>query len=70
MVIFLIGVSFSEEDGLFGIFAGLLGIFAVLLYAFVLYLAFHLVAEYGWSGLEQLKEVIKEAIGLGQPPTS
>ena len=61
-VIFLIGIGLSEEDGLFGVGAIFIGILAVLLYAFIIYIAIHLIGEYGWEGLSHLKEVVKQQL--------
>lgn len=66
MVIFLIGVALCEEDGLFGLLAALAGLAAVALYSFVIYLAIHLFREYGWEGVQNIKEVIKDKLGLTQ----
>ncbi len=63
-VVFLLGVGISEEDGLFGFVAIFVGILAVLLYAFVIYIAIHLVSEYGWDGLSQLKDMLKQYLSL------
>ena len=68
MVIFLVGVALCEEDGLFGLGAGLCGLAAAALYAFVLYLAVVLFREYGWEGVKNLKEVLKEKLGLAETP--
>lgn len=64
MVIFLIGVGLTEDDGLFALGACALGIFAALLYLVVIYFAVQLFMEHGWDGLQQLKEFIKQKLGL------
>ncbi len=66
MVIFLVGVALCEEDGLFGLGAGLCGLAAAALYAFVIYLAVTLFREYGWEGVQNVKEVLKEKLGLAE----
>ena len=65
MVIFLIGVGLCEDDGLFAIGACVLGILATLVYVVVIYFAVTLFMEHGWEGLQQLKDYIKEQLGLG-----
>lgn len=67
MVIFLVGISLSEEDGLFGLGAGLVGILAVAIYVFPIYLLISFIAEYGLVGgfeeitakMNEWKEAIK-----------
>ncbi|MDV7394925.1 exopolysaccharide biosynthesis protein, partial [Arthrospira platensis SPKY1] len=58
MVIFLIGVGLSEEDGLFALFACILGVFAVLLYGA---LVFALIS-YGPEVIEHIKDWIRAFI--------
>ncbi|MEM6886026.1 MAG: exopolysaccharide biosynthesis protein [Verrucomicrobiota bacterium] len=55
MVIFLIGVSLSEDDGLAAIFAFLIGLTAAAFYFYILYL----LATLGVDGVLELKEWIK-----------
>ncbi|QYY36213.1 exopolysaccharide biosynthesis protein [Ruficoccus sp. ZRK36] len=65
MVIFLIGIGLCEDDGLFALGACALGIVAALLYVVVIYFAIVLIREHGWDGINQLKEFIKQKLGLG-----
>lgn len=68
MVIFLVGVSLAEEDGLFGFGACLVGVLAIAIYVVPLYLLVTFVAEYGLvGGFEEItsrmndwKEAFKE----------
>lgn len=60
MVIFLIGVGLSEEDGLFSAAACLVGVLATLLYAGVVYVFF----AYGSEVLDAAKESIKGWLGM------
>lgn len=60
MVIFMIGVGLSEEDGLLAIGAFLGGCFAVLLYAGIVYIAL----TQGTEAIEQIKEGIKALFGF------
>ncbi|MGF1530786.1 MAG: exopolysaccharide biosynthesis protein [Puniceicoccaceae bacterium] len=55
MVIFAIGVSFSEKDGLVAVGALVIGCLAVALYAYVIYL----IATVGVDGVLEFKEWIK-----------
>ncbi|RKX35450.1 MAG: exopolysaccharide biosynthesis protein [Verrucomicrobia bacterium] len=57
-VIFLIGVSICERDGLFAIAATALGVVAVAFYAFVIYIAI----TAGVEGVEHLKDWIKDIL--------
>lgn len=59
MVIFLIGIGISENDGVFTLLACALGMLAALLYALVVALAVHLVWLHGPAGLEQLKDTLR-----------
>ena len=61
MVIFMIGVGLSEEDGLLAIAAFFVGCCALLLYAGIIYL----VITQGVDAIEPIKEWIKSAVGLG-----
>ncbi|MGE9292303.1 MAG: exopolysaccharide biosynthesis protein [Puniceicoccales bacterium] len=65
IVIFLIGIGLCEDDGLFALGACALGIVAALLYVVVIYFAIVLIREHGWDGINQLKEFIKQKLGLG-----
>jgi len=56
MVIFLIGVGITEEDGLFAAAACLAGVFATAFYAYVIYLFFTV----GVDGIILLKQHIKD----------
>jgi len=58
MVIFLIGVGLTEDDGLFALLAVLLGIFAVAFYGYIIYL----LATVGLDGVIHLKDLIKSWI--------
>jgi hypothetical protein len=58
MVIFLIGVGLTEEDGLFAVLSFGLGLLAMAFYAVVIVL----IATLGMEGIDQLKEWMK---GLG-----
>jgi hypothetical protein len=60
MVIFMIGVGLSEEDGLLAIGAFFVGCCAVLLYAGIIYI----VLTQGVEAIEPIKEWIKSLIGL------
>ncbi|MEM9227800.1 MAG: exopolysaccharide biosynthesis protein, partial [Verrucomicrobiota bacterium] len=60
MVIFLIGVGLSEDDGLLAIAACLVGTVAVMIYAAMIYI----LVVYGWEGLQQAKDFIKQMLGL------
>ena len=60
MVIFLIGVGLSEEDGLLALGAFAIGCAAVVLYAFIIYLAI----TQGPEAIEGIKDWIKALIGL------
>lgn len=61
MVIFLIGIALSEEDGLLALLAMIISIAAIGLYTFVLYIFF----KYGIDGVLQLKEALKNwLVGL------
>ncbi|NBB78121.1 MAG: exopolysaccharide biosynthesis protein [Verrucomicrobia bacterium] len=61
MVIFLIGVGLSEEDGLLALAAFALGCCAVLLYAGIIYL----LIQQGPEAIDALKGSIKSLFGLG-----
>jgi len=61
MVIFLIGVGLSEEDGLLAISAFGVGCLAVLLYAGIIYLTL----TQGPEAIEGLKDWIKSLVGTG-----
>ena len=58
MVIFCIGVSLSEDDGLVAIGSFVLGIFAAAFYAYIIYL----LATVGMEGVIQLKDWIKNLL--------
>ncbi len=60
MVIFMIGVGLSEEDGLLAIAAFAVGCCAVVLYAFIVYI----VVTQGVEAIEPIKEAIKSFLGL------
>jgi hypothetical protein len=60
MVIFMIGVGLSEEDGLLAIGAFFVGCCAVLLYAGIIYI----VLTQGVEAIEPIKEWIQSLIGL------
>ena len=60
MVIFLIGIALSEEDGLLAIAAFAVGICAALLYSYIIYLAF----TQGPEAVDQLIHWIKSLLGL------
>jgi len=59
MVIFLIGIALSEEDGLLAIVAFTVGCLAVLLYGGIIYL---LITQ-GPQAIDHLKETIKSLMG-------
>ncbi len=61
MVIFLIGIGLSEEDGLLAILAFFIGCLAVLLYAGIVYV---FLTE-GPSAIEAIKDGLKAWFGLG-----
>jgi hypothetical protein len=58
MVIFLIGVGLTEDDGLFALLAFVVGVFAVAFYGYVIYL----LATFGVDGVLHLKDLIKSWI--------
>lgn len=58
MVIFLIGVGLSEEDGLFALFACVLGICAVLLYGALVFA----IITYGPEVVVQIKDWLRAVI--------
>lgn len=58
MVVFLIGVGLSEDDGLSAGLACIVGVIAVLLYAYVIYLFLTV----GLEGIQQLKEMLKRML--------
>ncbi len=60
MVIFLVGIGLSEDDGIVAGFASVLGTMAIALYAYIIYLFMTV----GVEAVEQLKDVIKEKIGM------
>jgi hypothetical protein len=60
MVIFMIGVGLSEEDGLLAIAAFAIGCVAVLLYGYIIYL----VATQGVEAVDGIKDWIKEMLGM------
>ena len=60
MVIFLIGIGLSEEDGLLAIGAFAIGCTAVVLYAFIIYL----VVTQGPEAVEGIKDWIKAQLGM------
>lgn len=62
MVIFMIGVGLSEEDGLLAIGAFAVGILAVMLYAGIIYI----VLAQGPEAIESIKEGIKGLLGFGE----
>lgn len=59
MIIFLIGVGLTEDDGAFALLSFLFGILAVGFYAFVFYLLFTV----GLEGVLQLKNWVKSLLG-------
>jgi hypothetical protein len=61
MVIFLVGIGLSEEDGLLAIGAFAIGCAAVLLYGYIIYL----VASQGPEAVEGIKDWIKAKLGMG-----
>lgn len=62
MVIFMIGVGLSEEDGLLALGAFAVGCCAVLLYAGIIYLAI----TQGVEAIEPIKDAIKAFLGFGE----
>ncbi|MCX7868580.1 MAG: exopolysaccharide biosynthesis protein [Terrimicrobiaceae bacterium] len=60
MVIFLIGVGLTEDDGVFALLSFLLGLAATAFYVFVIYL----LATVGLEGVLRLKDWIKGLLGL------
>ncbi len=61
MVIFLIGIGLSEEDGLLAIGAFAIGCAAVVLYGYIIYL----VITQGPEAVEGIKDWIKTRLGMG-----
>jgi len=61
MVIFLIGVGLSEEDGLLAIFAFAIGLLAIGLYGGIIYI----LLTQGPEAIEGLKDWIKSCLGMG-----
>ncbi len=59
MVIFLIGIGLSEDDGLFILGSYIIGLLALLLYIFVIYWVTTFLLEQGLDAWDQLEEVIK-----------
>lgn len=59
MVIFLIGVGLTEDDGLFALLSFILGLAAVALYAFVIWV----LLTAGMEGVMRLKEWVKGMLG-------
>ena len=59
MVIFLIGVGLTEDDGIFALLSFGLGLLATAFYAVMVFL----IATLGMEGIDQLKEWIKGATG-------
>jgi len=62
MVIFLIGVGLSEEDGLLALGAFTIGCAAVALYAYIIYLFI----SQGPAAIEEIKDWIKARLGMGE----
>jgi hypothetical protein len=62
MVIFMIGVGLSEEDGLLAIGAFTLGCCAVLLYIGIVYI----VLIQGVEAIEPIKDWIKSLVGISE----
>ena len=62
MVIFMIGVGLSEEDGLLAIGAFTVGCCAVLLYTGIVYI----ILINGIEAIEPIKNCIKSPLGIGQ----
>jgi len=58
MVVFLVGVSLSEDDGFAALVAFALGVLAAGFYAYVIYL----LATVGMDGVMQLKDWIKSLL--------
>ena len=61
MVIFLIGIGLSEEDGLLAIGAFTIGCAAVILYGYIIYL---LITQ-GSEAVEGIKDWIKARLAMG-----
>ncbi|MGE9295220.1 MAG: exopolysaccharide biosynthesis protein [Puniceicoccales bacterium] len=61
-VVFLVGISLSEEDGLFAVLAAVVGVFAVALYAAAIYFLVKFFQEYGWDAIDVFLERIKEFV--------
>ena len=61
MVIFLIGVGLSEEDGLLAIAAFFVGLLAVLLYSGIIYI----LITHGSDAIDTIKDGIKSLLGFG-----
>ena len=62
MVIFILGIGLSEEDGLLALGAFAAGCFAILLYAGVIYLSL----TQGPEAIESIKDWLKSILGLFQ----
>lgn len=62
MVIFLIGIGLSEEDGLLAICAFGIGLLAVLLYAAIIYIFL----TQGSEAVDGIKDWIKALLGIGE----
>lgn len=60
MIIFLVGVGLTEEDGVIVLIGAAIGVLAVAFYAYLIYL----VATYGVDGVLQLKDIIKGWLGM------
>lgn len=62
MVIFLVGVGLSEEDGLFAVLAALAAVFAIALYAAAIYFLIRFFQDYGWDAIDVFLDKIKEFV--------
>lgn len=68
MVIFLVGVCLTEEDGAVGILALMAGVLAIVIYAAAIAFMVYFFQEYGWSAIDvfidKIKEFVKGLLGL------
>lgn len=62
LIIFLIGVGLTEEDGAFAILAAIGGCLTVALYAGALYFLIAFFQEYGWHAFAHFFDLVKETI--------
>ncbi|MEO0794376.1 MAG: exopolysaccharide biosynthesis protein [Verrucomicrobiota bacterium] len=62
MVVFLVGVCISEEDGFIAILAAFAGAFAVLVYLVAIFFLIRFFSEYGWDAIDVFLQHIKDFV--------